>query len=269
MNKPDYHHTLLRLLSERRPCVSVTLVDTKGSAPQDIGARAIFSKDDLLFGTVGGGKIENYCHEFSKELLSADDLEDTHIFKTWNLQKDIGMTCGGVVSLFFEVYSPGHDWNITIFGAGHVSQELCRSLIRLDCNINCIDSRREWLDKLPDDYKLKKICHANPKDCLDELDKKSFLIFMTKGHATDLPILERALAEFNFPYLGVIGSNAKLMVLRKELLENGLSAARSEQFICPIGEPIGNNQPAEIALSIIAQLLKIRDEVFQTAKRRS
>ena len=78
-------------------------------------------------------------------------------------------------------------------------------------------------------------------------------------NASDRPILQRALAERNFPYLGAIGSAAKATVLRRELVAHGLTPERAENFFCPIGEPIGSNHPHEIALSIAAQLLRVRD----------
>jgi xanthine dehydrogenase accessory factor len=82
---------------------------------------------------------------------------------------------------------------------------------------------------------------------------------MTKGHTTDRPILQRALAERNFPFVGVIGSDAKAAVLRRELIGAGLPAERAQQFHCPVGLEFGTNHPHEIALSIAAQLLLERD----------
>ena len=90
---------------------------------------------------------------------------------------------------------------------------------------------------------------------------------MTQGHSTDLPILQLALEKHQFPFLGAIGSQAKAMRMKRELTNLGVPEARAEQFICPLGEKIGNNSPAEIAISITAQLLKVRDEFYQTTKR--
>jgi xanthine dehydrogenase accessory factor len=88
---------------------------------------------------------------------------------------------------------------------------------------------------------------------------------MTKGHASDRPVLQRALAERTFPYLGAIGSAAKAIVLRRELVVHGLTPERAAEFFCPIGEDFGSNHPHEIALSIAAQLLKIRGQLAPAA----
>jgi xanthine dehydrogenase accessory factor len=88
---------------------------------------------------------------------------------------------------------------------------------------------------------------------------------MTRGHTTDRPILERALRDRNFPFLGVIGSDAKAAVLRRELIAAGLPAERAAAFHCPVGLDFGSNHPHEIALSIAAQLLQERDRVQHSA----
>ena len=83
---------------------------------------------------------------------------------------------------------------------------------------------------------------------------------MTMGHSTDRPILSTIFREQIEPaYLGVIGSKSKRGALVRELKDDGVSSEAAQDFLCPIGLPIGSNQPAEIAISIAAQLLKHRD----------
>ena len=85
------------------------------------------------------------------------------------------------------------------------------------------------------------------------------MLCQTKGHHSDRPILKRALAERNFPFIGVIGSDAKAAILRREMIAGGLPAERAALFHCPVGLDFGTNHPHEIALSIAAQLLAERD----------
>jgi xanthine dehydrogenase accessory factor len=83
------------------------------------------------------------------------------------------------------------------------------------------------------------------------------------GHTTDKPILLEILRNWEhrqFPFLGVIGSKAKAARLRREVLEIGLPVSYSNVFACPIGLEIGNNEPNEIAISIVAQLLQVRGD---------
>jgi xanthine dehydrogenase accessory factor len=89
----------------------------------------------------------------------------------------------------------------------------------------------------------------------------AYLLCLTKGHTSDRPVLQRALAERDFPFIGVIGSDSKAQVLRREMIAAGLAADRAARFHCPVGLPFGSNHPHEIALSIAAQLLTERDRL--------
>jgi xanthine dehydrogenase accessory factor len=248
--------TLKTFLSEGEDLIVATMVDTKGSAPQEKGAKVIVGKNGLLHGTVGGGKIETHVIKYSVNMLSNNAQTD---FKEWNLQTDIGMTCGGVVSIYFERQKAKHRWDIVVFGAGHVAQELVRSLLRLECSLTCIDPRADWLEKLPEDRKLKKIHVENMASLVNSLPDSTYIVSMTMGHAFDLPILEAAFKRNCFPYIGAIGSLAKSKVLRRDLEARGVSSSQLENFFCPIGENFGNNTPVEIAYSVVAQLIKERD----------
>lgn len=240
------------------PFCLVTIVDGRGSLPQIIGAKAIFTKDGLCYGTVGGGKIEVKCQEMALELLGPTNSDKTRFYK-WNVQRDLKMTCGGEVSLYFEVYRPDLHWNIVVFGAGHIAQQLCRFLIELDCLVQCIDIRKEWLEKLPQSDKLD-ICHvANYRDGVKKIPENAFVILMTMGHEADAPILrEISKRNLKLPYLGMIGSDSKARIMRKELKEDGIADDFINSIISPVGEGFGDNTPPEISISIIAQLLKRR-----------
>lgn len=248
------------LISSGEPFVQVTLIDGKGSIPQVLGAKMLVTKDGYFFGTIGGGKIEWHSINVAKEFLLTDQKIK---YYQWNLQTDIKMTCGGTVTMLFEKILPVFDFKVAIFGAGHVCQALVKILSTLDCQIDVVDSRNEWLQKINSNQfdKSNVQCHLldNPSEFVEKLSADTFLVSMTMGHATDLPILKKALELNHFNFVGVIGSHSKSIVLKKDLKELGIESDRIDQLTCPIGEPFGNNQPSEIAISITAQILKHRD----------
>jgi xanthine dehydrogenase accessory factor len=86
----------------------------------------------------------------------------------------------------------------------------------------------------------------------------AFVVLMTMGHTTDKPILIEILRTRTFPYLGVIGSNAKAKRLRQDVLDAGLAPEQTKAFLCPVGLEIGSNHPHEIAVSVAAQMLQMR-----------
>ena len=258
---PGFYEQLVALQREGTSFVLVTLVEALGSTPQDTGAKMLVTAGGRHSGTVGGGKVEAQAIAFAQEMLvpGVADAGQPR-FVAWTLKTDVGMTCGGAVKLYFEPQlAPGARWPVAVFGAGHVSQALVRVLLPLPCALTVCDSRAEWLDQLPAAANLQTIRHDQPAELVPALPDRTFLLCMTKGHTSDRPILECALRERNFPFIGVIGSEAKAAVLRRELVAAGIAPERAAQFHCPVGLEFGTNHPHEIALSIAAQLLTERD----------
>lgn len=261
-----YIEQLAHLIEAGHPFVTVTLVEAIGSTPQDTGTKMLVTAEGLAFGTIGGGKIEYKAIQQAQDMLSGNrrsPSDPLRVLVDWNLQRDVGMTCGGVVKLFFEAYNVD-DWHVVVFGAGHVAQALVRCLLQLDCCITCVDSRAEWLAKLPSDSCLTTVEVSSPEQYVAELCPSDFVVCMTMGHNTDLPILAAIFARGLSPaYLGVIGSRSKRSVLNRDLIKTGLPEESIGDFHCPIGLPIGTNQPAEIAISIVAQMLETRSNKSQ------
>nr|BDT29654.1 xanthine dehydrogenase accessory protein XdhC [Bacteriovorax sp. HI3] len=255
MSKPILER-ILELQDSGETFIVATLVNTRGSAPQEVGAKVLVGEKGYIDGTIGGGKVEERVIAHSKEMLRTNMAND---YAEWNLQTDIKMTCGGVVSFFFERVQKKPSWEIAVFGAGHVAQEVVRLLLKLECSLTCVDPRQEWLDKLPEHHKLKKIQTSEMKDVVATLRPGTFIASMTMGHAFDLPILHAAMERNVFPYIGAIGSDSKAAVLRADLKKQNVSPDLIAKLYCPIGEPIGNNTPVEIAISIVAQMIKLRD----------
>ena len=257
---PNIYEEVVRLESSGTPFVMVTLVEARGSTPQDAGAKMLVTAKGLHAGTIGGGRLEAKALGLSSEMFGASTKREQPRFVQWSLREDVGMTCGGTVKLYFEPHLVS-TWTIAIFGAGHIAQALVPVLLPLPCSILVLDSRQSWLESLPRSCNLqtKLIASEELPLALDSLPPDSFVLLMTQGHSTDRPILQRALVNKEFPFLGVIGSKAKAHILRKELEAAGLDQSTSAKFECPLGLPFGSNHPHEIAISIAAQLLMVRD----------
>jgi len=244
---------MLRLDQAGEAFVCVTLAGTRGSVPQEIGAKMVVTLAGRVCGTVGGGRVEEAAIAQARTMLTTTPAAACESHE-WNLQTDIGMTCGGVVTFFFEHFHHAA-WPIVIFGAGHVSQALTRVLAELDCRVSVFDTRPDLLANLPKSTRVTGHLWESLEDAVDTLPEGSFVVVMTQGHRTDKPILERILKTRTFPYVGVIGSASKAAVLKRELRESGIS---DPVFRCPLGLPLGKDTPQEIAISIAAELLQVR-----------
>lgn len=254
------------LTRQQEDYVMVTVVKVLGSVPPELGSKMLVTQAGLLTGTVGGGKLEQKALAQALQILSLPPETQAAKLETWHLQLDVGMTCGGSVTLFFEPQSH-QSWPVAIFGAGHVAQALVRALLPLRTAITCLDSRSEWLEKLPPEAQLNgrltMKCLPEPASAVELLPENTMIVVMTMGHASDVPILKAVFERGGFPYVGVIGSEAKAVRLRQELRGLGVSDEAMSTMVCPIGLPLGGNEPAEIAISVAAQLLQERDRLLK------
>lgn len=268
--KEEFLETAVRLRQEHRPFVIATVVDTVGSVPVEIGARMLVVGGETteLIGTIGGGKLEARALKEASILLGQKPERDAvrQRFFSWRLDSDIGMTCGGSVKVYFELVWEAQNWQIVIFGAGHCAQALCRILSQIDCLVTVVDTRREWLDRLPQSPSITPVLVNDFGDYVARLEASQYVLLMTMGHSTDSPVLVRILQAMpgRLPYLGVIGSKAKAARLKADLLAAGVEPRHAEAFHCPIGLPLGTNAPGEIAVSVAAQLLSVRDAALNS-----
>ena len=151
-----------------------------------------------------------------------------------------------------------YDGRVFVFGAGHVARELVPLLSHLGFTCVVIDDRAEFADpavfptanrvQQADYTKLEQVCSPHCKD---------YAVVMTRGHIHDANC-ERFLLNTPVGYIGVMGSKNKAKLAREALLVDGYSEAQLERITTPIGLDIGSETPAEIAVSIAAQLIKVR-----------
>lgn len=253
MNVWDKITTLQR---QGTDAVVITITSTRGSVPGEVGAKAIVIAEGLVAGNLGGGKVEAKAITHAQEILRGGEKCCS---EQWNLQRDVGMTCGGELVLLFERIIAQPPWHLAIFGAGHVSQALVPVLATLACRIDVFDVRPSWLARFPslENVTLHHVSHF--EDGVARLTQSSFVLAITQGHSTDRPVLRDTLKRFqSLPFIGAIGSASKRAVLLKGLKEDGIESGLLERIYCPLGLPIGSNDPAEIAISITAQLLSLR-----------
>ncbi len=243
----------------------VTVVEISGSAPQRVGAKMIVSPTGkLLWGTIGGGSIEKIALKEAIRQISTK----TPILKEYKLQEEgekaIGSLCGGTMTLFYDIFGVGV--KIYIFGAGHISQQLVPLLASLGFWTVVIDDRKEYLNESFKHSKVAETLSGNFIETIDtiEFDVESYIVILTYSHKQDEKILKHLLTTRQqeletWKYLGMIGSKRKVKEVFNRLKSQGIDPSLLEKVHAPIGLTIGSQTPEEVAISIAAEIIKVRN----------
>jgi len=158
---------------------------------------------------------------------------------------------------FFETVA-GTDFNIAVFGAGHVGTAVVNALSRLDCNIRWIDSRRNVFRQVP--ANVRAIEAESPALEVAAMPSASYYLVMTHSHALDFDICDRILRRNDAAYCGLIGSVTKRRRFEKRYRGQDMPQALIDKLVCPIGVTgIGGKKPAEIAVAAAAEILQARE----------
>ncbi len=162
------------------------------------------------------------------------------------------------VSYYAEQYD--YDGWVYVFGAGHVARELVPLLAHVGFSCVVLDDRAEFADAaaFPQAERVLQVDFAHMEGVC-ELSARDYAVVMTRGHVHDANC-ERFLLTTPVGYIGIMGSKNKAALARAALLADGYSMQQLARVTTPIGLDIGSETPAEIAVSIAAQLIKIRAE---------
>jgi len=254
----------------------MTVLNAQGSVPRGNGTvLAVFA--DEFFGTIGGGHLEFEAIAEGRRYLSTNaSLSGLPLEKRFALGPSLGQCCGGALVLRFESVTANdtqrlqkilqdltdHSFKpLALFGGGHVGKALVQVLAPLPFHVRWIDSRDEIF---PDNVPAQVVCeHSNPvQAAVLDLVPQSRVLIMSFSHAEDLDIVAACLLRQrqhkDLPFIGLIGSATKWASFRHRLAAKGFGDSDFARVTCPIGLPgMGGKSPAEIAVAVAAQLLRL------------
>jgi len=235
----------------------VTITENTGSIPGKTGMKMLVNVMGEIKGTVGGGLLEHWIIERIK-------VEKPCSACVWNyelneeFENQVGMICGGNVSFLVEPLIEGQ--RLYLFGGGHCAMALSELASKCGFLVTVCDDRSEWAskDKHPFAFETKVIDFKEVFSCIPA-DKNAYYIIMTHGHRNDEVVLKQLIHE-ELCFIGMLGSKQKVHITFNHLLEHGISQIQLDKVTAPIGIPIGSHEPMEIAVSIVAQLIQIRNQ---------
>lgn len=238
------------------PAALATVVGRSGSAPQILGAKLLLHEDGRQVGTVGGGAIELEVLDACRETLRDGSPRTVHA----NLVRDLGMCCGGTMEVFVEYLQA--QARLFIVGAGHVAQALAPIVQGLGFRVRVLDDRDELLSHPAFGSIETEAFDADElDDAIPDLNEHDYVVIVSRDHQRD----EKALASLvvrPHAYLGMIGSRRKVHTVLARVLrrfdERGKARPDLSRVHAPVGLALGGRTPAEIAVSIAAELVAIR-----------
>ncbi|MGQ9921450.1 MAG: XdhC family protein [Desulfobacca sp.] len=231
--------------------VLAIIVASHGSTPQKIGAKIVVREEGTAVGTVGGGAFEARVIREALAVLQAGTPRLLEI----DLSADEAALCGGRVSIYLEpVLPPPH---LYIIGAGHVGLALAPLAVSIGFQVTLLDDRPTVLPSALNQVRCVQISDYGQPFAQLPLAGQAYIVIASRSHQHDL---EALLAALRTPavYIGLLGSSRKKTALAQQLTAMGLPPAELARVYIPVGLDLGAVSPAEIAVSIAAQLIAQR-----------
>lgn len=257
----------LRAQERGEPAALVTVVATEGSTPRKAGAKMLVYGDGRAVGTIGGGCLEADTTALARRAIAEGKVRTATCDLTSDPAAEDGLVCGGRVQVLIEPLEPTP--TLCLFGAGHVAQPLARMAKACGFRVEVADDRPSFAERerFPeaDRIVVAGFAEAAPQMMLGP---GSYAVVVARGHRGDAEAL-RAVLGRGLRFVGLLGSRSKMVHVLTALAEEGVSPDELARVHCPLGLAIGAETPAEIAVSILAEMIAVRRGVDPTAGVRS
>ena len=255
---PDIFEEIIAVKRERKAAALATIVGGEKGSPGKTGFRMLVYPDGKISGTVGGGPLEAKVREEALRCISDKKPRLLEFALDDESPDNIGVLCGGLVKIFIEPIQSSS--TVYVFGGGHIAVPLVQFAKALEFAVVVVDDRQDFAntERFPQADEVKVGEFANVTKSMD-FSEGDCVVIITHGHAHDETVLKECLSKARLPgYIGMIGSRDKIARTFANLREQGISQELLTKVKAPIGLDIGAKTPAEIALSIIAEIVAYR-----------
>ena len=227
-------YNLLKKIDKSKENIVVTII-----SGENAGSKILLSDGEILY---KGGK---------------EDKWDEIIQNTPKNKKSQALTLNNK-KVYFEFLR--QSYKVVVCGAGHISMSIIQMCKLLDLPVTVIDDRLTFTNNAVAAGADKVICEPF-EQALDNIqgDTGTFFIIVTRGHRYDQECLEKIIHKEN-AYIGMIGSRLRVKKVLDYLEEKGIPREKLDKVYTPIGLRIGAETPAEIAVSIMAEIIEVKNK---------
>ncbi len=242
-----------RLTKEGKTFAVATITGHTGSVPRRV-AKMVIQPNGSTVGTIGGGCVETEVVGSAIKLLK-EGAKGVRVDSYDLIEEDfggVGMNCGGKVEVAIEIIEPTP--KLLIIGSGHMAQAVSRIGKMLEFDIIILDPMAKKQDFPDAEQVITDFVEAGfPKI---SIDGSTYVVILTQ-HKDDVPALTASL-KTSAGYIGMIASRRRVALVFSQMLKQGFTEEQLSRVYSPVGLDIGAETPEEIAVSIMAEVVKIK-----------
>ncbi len=254
---PTIYQALAEIEKNNETAALCTVVASQGSTPRHVGSKMLVYPDGRFIGTIGGGDMEHRALDEAMIAMSEGKPQTIKYSMVDPSRGDVGV-CGGTVEVFVEPILPAP--LVVVVGAGHVGKAVVHLAKWLGFRVAVSDDRAEFCT--PEATPGADAYYPVPMEKLTEqfkVTKRTYFVLTTRGSNVDALGLP-SLLESPAAYIGVIGSKRRWATTVKALKEKGMAPEQIARIHSPMGLELNAETPEEIAVSILAEILMLRDK---------
>jgi xanthine dehydrogenase accessory factor len=250
------YKALAELEEKDGAAVLCTVVRSQGSTPRHVASKMLVYPDGHILGSIGGGELENRVIMEAKKALEDGRPRLLEYHMADPKRGDPGV-CGGQLEIFVEPILPKP--KLVVVGGGHVGKAVAHLAKWLGFRVAISDDRPEFCNPqvIPDADEYYPCPLAELPEKLT-ITPWTYVVLTTRGVSIDVPGLP-PLLDTPAAYIGIIGSKRRWATTRKQLLEKGIPAEKLARVRSPIGLELNAETPEEIAVSIMAEIIMLRN----------
>lgn len=238
-------------------CFATIIEATVKGTPRKAGAKMIVFDDGTSTGTIGGGRNEKAAiAECLKAIKSKKPSTVTYNY----FGREGESVCGGAMKVFIEPFIATDQ--LIICGAGHIALPLSALAKILGFKVTIIDNRKEFANKVRFPH-VDKIIVGDHAAQLAEIpiEPNTYVTIVTQGNEYDFECL-KVVVKSPAAYIGVISSKPKCIKFFGRLRKAGIGEKYLKRIHIPMGIDIGSQTPEEIATSIMAEIVAVRNKDY-------
>ena len=229
----DIYEEIVQLRRDGRRGAVATIVNVRGSIPSFKTAKMLVRDDGSIVGTIGGGCVEAEVWQAAREVMEEEKPRNLTFNLNHDPKYDTGLVCGGTLEIYLEPILPVQ--TLYLFGAGHVSINVYLAARMAGFEVVVVDDRESYAnrERFPE---AKDVYAEDFERVLSQLapNHSSYLLIVTRGHRDDMRVLRWAV-ETPARYIGMIGSQRKVIAIYKQLEKEGISPEKLARVYAPVG----------------------------------